>query len=142
MAQRPIKTLNISIDTTSALPVYEQVKRGIKMLVFSGYLQEGDQLVPIRELAANLKVNPNTIVKVYYQLDQEGLVYSQHGSGYFVRVGFGPSNRQKEDLFVKITDEYVYKGLQLGFSVETMIKTLKERWKTKSDRAGRKGGDG
>jgi GntR family transcriptional regulator len=133
MVQKSIKSLNVSIDTSSALPVYEQVKRGIKMLVYSGYLQEGDQLVPIRELAANLKVNPNTIVKVYYQLDQEGLIYSQHGSGYFVRMGFGASTRQKEDLFAKITDEYVYKGLQLGFSVETMVKILTERWKAKTE---------
>ena len=132
MVQKPVKSLNISIDRTSPLPVYEQVKQGIKMLVFSGYLQEGDQLVPIRELASNLKVNPNTIVKVYYQLDQEGLIYSQHGSGYFVRIGFSSPSRQKEDLFAKITDEYVYKGLQLGFSVETMVKILNKRWKTKT----------
>ena len=81
--KKEIKPLDFEIDARSAIPVYEQVKQEIKLLIMSNYLEEGDQLVPIRELATRLQINPNTIVKVYYQLDVEGYIYSLPGSGYF-----------------------------------------------------------
>ena len=139
MVQKALKPLNISIDPASPLPVYEQVKQGIKILIFAGHLQEGDQLVPIRELANQLKINPNTIVKVYYQLDQEGLIYPQHGSGYFVRPGFRPTFKNKRDLLLKITEEYLYKGLQLGFAVDELTAAVRQSWTTAKPSVGREG---
>jgi len=129
MIQKEIKPLDFSIDPKSALPVYEQVKMGIKLLIYSGYLQNGDQLVPIRELAAKLKINPNTIVKVYYQLDTEGLIYPLHGSGYFVKQEFPKNKKQKQELFEKVTDEYISRSSTLGFSLEEMNQALKKRKK-------------
>lgn len=111
----------------SAMPVYEQVKQAIKLMIISGYLVEGDQLIPIRELASKLRINPNTIVKVYYQLDVEGFIYSQPGTGYFVRYEKKEGNQERQLLFARITDEYIVKALKLGFSLEEMVKELKAR---------------
>jgi GntR family transcriptional regulator len=130
MKQREAKQLELSIDPKSPLPVYEQVKLGIKLLIYSGYLQKGDQLLPIRELATMLKINPNTIVKVYYQLDTEGLVYPLHGSGYFVKADVSKDKKPKQETFEKITDEYISRSLSLGFSPEDMNEALKKRIKT------------
>jgi len=124
-----IKPLNFEIDAHSALPVYEQVKQEIKLLITSGYLEEGDQLVPIRELAANLRVNVNTIVKVYYQLDVEGYIYSQPGSGYFVRGDRKENQDEKRELFEQITEDYISKALKLGYSLEEMAAKLQKRAK-------------
>ncbi len=127
--KKEIKSLNFEIDARSAMPVYEQVKQEIKLLITSGYLEEGDQLVPIRELAANLRINANTIVKVYYQLDVEGYIYSQAGSGYFVRASQKENQDEKQELFDQITEDYISKILKLGYSLEDMTAKLQKRAK-------------
>jgi GntR family transcriptional regulator len=121
------KPLNFTIDARAAMPVYEQVKQEIKLLVTSGYLEPEDQLPPIRELAAQLKVNPNTIVKVYYQLDVEGYIYSQPGTGYFVRLDRKENRDEKQGLFDQVTEDYISRALKLGFSLEEMVAKLQER---------------
>jgi len=125
--QKELKPLNIKVEPKSPLPVYQQVKQGIKLLIISGYLEKGDRLVPIRELASQLKINPNTIVKVYYQLDVEGYVYSQPGSGYFVQDNPQSREEEKQELFKKVTDEYISKALKLGFSLQEMILQIQEK---------------
>jgi GntR family transcriptional regulator len=122
--QTEAKPLDIKVEPKSPMPVYEQVKQGIKLLIISGYLEKGDRLVPIRELAAQLKINPNTIVKVYYQLDIEGFVYSQPGSGYFVKGDLQGRVEEKLELLKRVTEEYISKALKLGFSLQDMIAQL------------------
>jgi GntR family transcriptional regulator len=128
--KKELKPLDLTVDSRSALPVYEQVKQGIKLLVVSGYLEEGDRLVPIRELAAKLRVNANTIVKVYYQLDVEGYLVSQPGSGYFVKGNRPKRPGEAEELLARVTEDFVSKALKLGFSIDDMIHQL-ENWKQK-----------
>jgi GntR family transcriptional regulator len=118
--------LDIKIDSKSAIPVYEQIKQGIQVAILSGYLKKGDRLLPIRTLAKNLKVNPNTIVKVYYQLDVEGFIYSKAGLGYFVNCECKDRKSKKSELFQKITEEYISRSSKLGFSVEDMFKEIKK----------------
>lgn len=125
--KKELKPLEISVDSRSALPVYEQVKQGVKLLIVSGYLEPGDRLVPIRELASNLKVNPNTIVKVYYQLDVEGYIYSQPGSGYFVKEDRPWREEENQELFDMVTDEFISKAIKLGYSLVDMISQLEKR---------------
>ncbi|MCP4218487.1 MAG: GntR family transcriptional regulator [bacterium] len=138
MVKKNIKPLNFEIDSRSKMPVYEQVKQEIKLLIISGYLEPEDQLVPIRELAGNLKINANTIVKVYYQLDVEGFVYSQPGSGYFVRTERKVNRDEKIELFEQICEDYISKALKLGFSLDDMIATLSRRSEeTKTAKKGR-----
>lgn len=124
---KEIKTLGFKIDARAAMPVYEQVKQEIKLLIISGYLEPEDKLPPIRELASQLKVNANTIVKVYFQLDVEGYIYSQPGTGYFVRTDRQENKGEKQGLFDQITEEYISKGLKLGFSLQEMAGKLQER---------------
>ena len=126
---KDIKPLDFRIDPKSALPVYKQIKQEIKLLIISGHLEEGDRMMPIRDLAAMLKVNSNTIVKVYYQLDIEGFLDSQPGSGYFVKFDSGNNREVRQELFERITGEYIFKALQLGFSLEKMVDEIKRRMK-------------
>lgn len=127
------------MDARSPVPVYQQVKQAIKLLIASGYLEGGDRLVPIRELASKLRINANTIVKVYYQLDVEGYIYSQPGSGYFVKEGAAQNPEEKQELLARITEDYITKATKLGYSVEEMVKQLETqaqsqtgRWKRES----------
>lgn len=121
-----IKPLDFKIETKSATPVYQQVKQAIKLLIISGYLEEGDQLVSIRDLGSKLKIHPNTIVKVYYQLEVEGFIYSRPGAGYYVMVDHNKIKKEKKELFEKITTEYVSNSMEMGYSPDEIIKVLKK----------------
>lgn len=125
--KKELKPLDVSIDSRSAVPVYEQVKQAIKLLIISGYLEEGDRLVPIREFAGKLRINPNTIVKVYYQLDVEGYIFSQPGSGYFVKANRTNDPEESEQLLKAITQDYIAKALKLGYSIKDLIGHLENK---------------
>lgn len=124
--KKEIKILDFKIEAKSAVPVYEQVKQAIKLAIISGYLQEDDQLMSIRELGARLKIHPNTISKVYYQLEMEGFVYPRQGTGYFVKVNPEIFQKEKRVLFEKVTKEYIAKAIRLGYSSEEMVEGLKK----------------
>lgn len=74
------------IDYNSPVAIYQQVIHMIKLEILSGRLKNGAQLPPIRELAKILKLNPNTVAKAYYTLEQEGFVTSKKGSGNWVNI--------------------------------------------------------
>jgi GntR family transcriptional regulator len=80
-------TLNaqfLTIDTASRKPIYEQLADGLKALIARGELKEGVTLPPVRQLAADLGVNLNTVAVAYRQLQSEGLITVRHGSGAVV----------------------------------------------------------
>ena len=74
----------LTIDTGDRRPIYEQVAEGIKALIARGELPEGTALPPVRQLAADLGVNLNTIAVAYRELQSEGLIHVKHGSGAVV----------------------------------------------------------
>ena len=81
----------LTIDTEDRRPIYQQVADGIKELIARGKLPEGGELPPLRQLAADLGVNLNTIATAYRVLQDEGLIVIRHGSGAVVA-----SRRTKE----------------------------------------------
>lgn len=114
------------VDVKSALPVYEQVKRAIKLAILSGRLKEGEKLMSLRELALKLQINPNTIIKIYNQLEVEGYIYSRPGSGYFVKYDKEKINREKYELFEEETQDYISKVIQLGYSFNDILEILRK----------------
>lgn len=124
------KVLHIKIDPKSPLPTYEQIKQALKMAILSGQLEEGDQLSSLREMALKLNVNPNTIIKVYYQLEMEGFIYSRPGVGYYVKRDPSKIKLGRQELFDILTEEYVSQALQLGYSIEKIIDEISKKENT------------
>jgi GntR family transcriptional regulator len=122
----------IKVDVKSALPVYEQIKRAIKLVILSRRLKEGNQLMSIREMALKLQINPNTIIKVYYQLEMEGFVISRPGTGYFVKLDNTKLQKEKRALFEQATDEYISKVTDMGYSLEDILQGINIRKKEES----------
>lgn len=119
--------IRFSIDSSSSVPVYQQVIQAIKLEILSGRLKTGDQLPPIRELAKILKLNPNTVAKAYYTLEEEGFTESKRGSGNWVNT-----KNLKLDSFRRgmLEDEFrlfLDRALTLGAGLED-IKNLMERY--------------
>ncbi len=129
MREEKINPFEIKVDVKSALPVYEQIKRAIKLVILSGRLKEGDQLMSIRELALKLQINPNTIIKVYYQLEMEGFVLSRPGAGYFVKFDGKKIQKERRELFEQATDEYISKVTDMGYSLEDITQEINTRKK-------------
>ncbi len=73
-----------SIDPKSAVPIYLQITEQLRRSVAAGLLLPGDQLPSVRELAARLLVNPNTVAKVYRDLERDGLLETRRGQGTFI----------------------------------------------------------
>ena len=76
--------MKIHIEPDSKVPIYIQLEDQIRSMIAAGQLQPGHQLPTIRELAANLRVNYNTIARVYLDLDRDGIISTQRGRGTFV----------------------------------------------------------
>lgn len=74
----------IQLNYRDAKPIYEQIKDGMRHLVISNALTADEKLPSVRELAATLAINPNTIQRAYRDLEKEGYVYTISGKGTFV----------------------------------------------------------
>jgi len=118
-----------SIDSKSAVPVYEQLKRQIILRIITGRLNDGDKLPSIRELAAALLINPNTVAKTFMQMEAEGFVTSRKGLGVFVSNCGRELQSDRIELFNKLTDDYASKAAELGFNAEEIMKVLSDRMK-------------
>jgi GntR family transcriptional regulator len=86
----------ITIEADDRRPIYEQVADGVRALIARGELREGMTLPPVRQLAADLGVNLNTIATAYRELQQEGLINVRHGSGAVVASRRAMERREDE----------------------------------------------
>lgn len=108
--------LPLRVDPASPEPLFSQLVSGVKRSVATGRMKAGDKLPSVRELAAELTINPNTIAKAYQALEAEGVTVSRHGSGTFIadrRVTVRRSEqrrRVREELDALLSDA-VHLGL-------------------------------
>src|SRR5437588_11352821 len=80
------------LDTRSGIPAYLQIVQQVKRALRLGMLEVGDQLPTIKQVAAGVAINPNTVIKAYRELEYEGLIESRPGQGTFVtKTLAGPS---------------------------------------------------
>jgi len=76
----------LAIDPRDATPIYAQLERGVRAAIATGRLHPGDQLPTVRELAVDLRVNANTIARVYAELERAEVIETRRGVGSFVRA--------------------------------------------------------
>ncbi len=120
--------MQIHVSDSSGEPFYQQVANQVKFLVASGRLSVGDQLPPVRKLAEQLLINPNTVARAYRELEAEGVVSSKRGSGVFVSDAGSPLSRKEK---LRILNERIDSGLteatQLGFDLATLVRLIEQR---------------
>lgn len=76
--------MDIAINIADGVPIYRQIVNQIRYMIGTGLLEPDEELPPIRTLALQIKVTPNTVVKAYAQLEAAGLVHKRRGAGTFV----------------------------------------------------------
>ena len=109
----------VNINYRDPRPIYEQVRDGLRALIISGALAGGEKLPSVRELAAQLAINPNTIQRAYRELEQEGYVYSVPGKGSFAAER-AEVDTQRRDALLRRFDETVRELQYLGVDAETL----------------------
>jgi len=120
--------MDITINVTDGVPIYRQIVNQVKYLVASGLLLPGDELPPIRTLALQLKVTPNTIVKAYGELEIAGVAYSRRGSGTFVSEGRPQlALRERRRIIEQRIDALLAEAHQLNFTAEDIVRMVRER---------------
>ncbi len=92
----------ITLNYRDARPIYEQVRDGLRALIVSGAVADGEKLPSVRQLASQLAINPNTIQRAYRELEQEGYIVSVPGKGSFVSRNSGARDARRKELTEKL----------------------------------------
>ena len=107
----------IQLNYRDTRPFYHQIKDNVRQLVVSGALKKDEKLPSVRDMAASLAINPNTIQRAYRELESEGYIYTLSGKGTFVaEVDHSNQFRQQELLpqFDKIVSELLYLSMPVN----------------------------
>lgn len=121
----------MKIDTGHPTPLYHQLERAIRFSIATGKLAVGDQLPTVRQLAVDLRINANTVAKVYAELERLGIVETRRGVGTFVRARHFEAAREqdRERELREIEDQFLSQATHLGFSAKDAIEHLSVRLK-------------
>lgn len=120
--------MRIQIDTKSGVPFYRQIIEQIKFAVAREQLSPGERLPTVRQLAVDLAVNPNTVVRAYRELELEGVIDTQQGSGTFVgRQRPEIDSLERRRMLDQILTDLLARASSYGFSVEDVFEGLRRR---------------
>jgi GntR family transcriptional regulator len=120
--------MQLHISTGNGLPIYLQIAAQIKHLAASGRLAPGDEIPPIRVLAQQLLINPNTVARAYLELEREGLVVKRHGSGTYISDNGSPlARKERLKIIMDRVDALLVESRHLGIESDELFKLLKER---------------
>ena len=115
--------LKLFINPYTGIPLYVQVAEQIKKAVITGVIKEGEQLPPVRRLAVELLINPNTIVRAYQELEREGIITTKRGSGTFIApTAKKLKKEQKEEEITKRIRELLAEARFLELDKEEIKK--------------------
>ena len=117
------------IDTNHPTPLYAQLERAIRFAIATGKLNIGDQLPTVRQLAVELRINANTVAKVYAELERSGVVETRRGVGTFVsaRPNEAASRRERDRHLRELTEHFIAESHTRGFSIDDVIEHLESR---------------
>ncbi|NHM14709.1 GntR family transcriptional regulator [Xiamenia xianingshaonis] len=121
------KKITFEADEDSTLPLWVQLRKRIAYLISSGFFKPGDQLPKIRELAADLSINFNTVNKAYLSLQTDGLVKSVRGKGAFVTDLAALQNNEPSNEAEALMDECLCTCRNLGLSYDETVSRMHVR---------------
>ena len=121
-----------TIDAGDPTPIYAQLERAIRSEILAGRLSGGTQLPTVRQLAVDLRVNANTVAKVYSELERAGVLSTQRGVGTFVRETAEPhaaraSAQDRERALHQMTDRLLADAHRSGLTIDEIIRHLESR---------------
>ena len=125
----------IHLNSRDSRPIYEQIMDNLRRLIISGGMAPGDRLPSVRELAAQLAINPNTIQRAYNQLEQEGYLYTVSGRGSFV----APESEWRDSKKQKMLEEWelvTERAKESGLTLAELTEELHQIFANEKSQAG------
>src|SRR6059058_5432080 len=121
----------INIDAKDPTPIYAQLDRGIRVAIATGKLRPGERLPTVRQLAVDLRVNANTVAKVYLALERDGVVETKRGVGTFIAAPLAAATQQphRERRLKELVDRLLTDAASLGYSAHEIARHLARRVK-------------
>jgi GntR family transcriptional regulator len=119
----------VSIDPRDATPIYAQLERGLRAAIATGRLRPGDQLPTVRQLAVDLRINANTVARVYLELERSGVIETRRGVGSFVSATPAKAHppRDRDRRLHAFVTRVLADADAAGLSLEALIEALNER---------------
>jgi GntR family transcriptional regulator len=120
-----------NINAGDPMPIYAQLERAIRFAIATGRLRIGEQLPTVRQMAVDLRINANTVARVYAELERVGIVETRRGVGTFVRARQfeAARSRDRERELREIEDRFLAEASALGYSPTEAVEHLKGRLK-------------
>ena len=116
----------VHLDGKDDRPLYVQIMDEIRRALVRGALRPEDPLPSVRELAAELVVNPRTVLQAYQELEREGVVYVRRGQGTFVSPGTHPDQEERRALAEGVARRALLDARRNGLGVEALLTTIRE----------------
>jgi GntR family transcriptional regulator len=118
----------IHISSNDGVPIYVQIVNQVKHQVAAGRLMPGEEIPPIRVLAEQLVINPNTVARAYLELERAGVVTKRQGSGTYVsETPSSLSRREKLKVLAQRADSLLVEAGHLGIEMGEVIELLRDR---------------
>jgi GntR family transcriptional regulator len=122
--------VELHVNTSSRLPIYQQLGSQIREAIARGELKPEDKLPSVRELSRELVVNPNTIARAYLELERAGFVVTRPGLGVFVNHAQADLTREARNrLLGSLVDQLLIEAVHLGVSADEMQQLVEQRAK-------------
>jgi len=119
--------VEISIDPKSGVPLYRQIIESVKFAIARGDLGPGDRLPTVRQLAVDLEVNPNTVIRAYREMEIEGALDTQQGSGTFVTNARPEVDAlERTRMLDQILTELLARASGYGFTLDEVLAGLRQ----------------
>src|SRR3989440_11292019 len=118
------------VDLNHPTPLYHQLERSIRFAIATERLRVGDQLPTVRQLAVELRINANTVAKVYAELERAGVVETQRGVGTFMRERVVEAMRARSDREPNLrllADRFLAEAAACGFSLDEVLDYLQSK---------------
>jgi GntR family transcriptional regulator len=120
--------VQIHISPNDGVPIYLQIVNQVKYLVGSGRLAPGEEIPPIRVLAEQLLVNPNTVARAYLELEKAGVVVKRHGSGTYVSDSGSPlARKERMKILTQRADALITEARHMDVELQEVLQLLKQR---------------
>lgn len=120
--------MQLHVSPHDGVPIYLQIVNQVKYLVASGRLTPGEELPPIRTLAEQLLVNPNTVARAYRELETAGIVVKRRTAGTYVSDSASPlARRQRVKILSERVDALLAEARQMNISIEDLVELLQAR---------------
>jgi GntR family transcriptional regulator len=118
-----------TVDSSDPTPIYAQLERAIRAAIAAGRVATGDKLPTVRQLAVDLRVNANTVAKVYAELERAGVLATQRGIGTFVRAQPTPptasTRRDRERELRPLVDRLLADASAIGIPFHEVVQYVK-----------------